>query len=137
MQNEPKFKKARMNVTSDKTKDYDNWTLGERGKNEPKTNPKRTQMQKTKNERKYCFNKELQRKMNNEGLCKTNPKRTQNEPKQTQFQKGYLTALHCVAQSYGLLQRTEFWFDPYLWVRRSSLWGQADWKILVSPGANL
>ena len=43
MQNEPKFQKARMNVTFDKTKDYDNWTLGERGKNEPKTNPKRTQ----------------------------------------------------------------------------------------------
>ena len=43
MQNEPKFKKARMNASSVLTKDYDNWTLGERGKNEPKTNPKRTQ----------------------------------------------------------------------------------------------
>ncbi len=60
-----------------------------------KTNPKRTQnepkqsqMQKSPNERKYCFNKGLQRKMNNEGLRKTNPKQTQTKPNQTQFQKG-------------------------------------------------
>ena len=117
MQNEPKFKKARMNITSDITKDYGNWTLGERGKNKPKTKPnkakckkaqmnatsdktknynekwtmkgfaKRTQnkpnqsqMQKSPNERKYCFNKELQRKINNEGLRKTNPIQTQSNP---------------------------------------------------------
>ena len=43
MQNEPKFKKAQMNASTVLTNDYDNWTLGERGKNEPKTNPKRTQ----------------------------------------------------------------------------------------------
>ncbi len=43
MQNEPKFPKAQMNASTVLTKDYDNWTLGERGKNEPKTNPKRTQ----------------------------------------------------------------------------------------------
>ncbi len=43
MQNKAKFKKARMNVSSVITKDYDNWTLGERGKNKPKTKPKQTQ----------------------------------------------------------------------------------------------
>ncbi len=43
MQNEPKFKKARMNASTVLTKDYDNWTLGERGKNKPNTNPIQTQ----------------------------------------------------------------------------------------------
>jgi len=53
MQNEPKFQKAQMNASSVLTKNYDNWTLGERGKNEPKrtqykpkmnqNEPKRTQ----------------------------------------------------------------------------------------------
>ncbi len=35
-----------MNVTSFLTKDYDNWTLGERGKNEPKTNPNEAKCKK-------------------------------------------------------------------------------------------
>ncbi len=83
MQNEPKFKKARTNITAVLTKDYDNWTLGQRGKNEPKTNPNRTQIQKAPNERKCCFKKELQRKMNNEGLRKTKPKQTQTNPKKS------------------------------------------------------
>jgi len=43
MQNKPNFQKAQMNTSTVLTKDYDNWTLGERGKNKPKTNPKRTQ----------------------------------------------------------------------------------------------
>ncbi len=76
MQNEPKFKKARTNASAVLTKDYGNLDTWWRGKNEPKTNPKRTQTKpnaKSPNERKYCFNKELQRKMNNERLCKTNP----------------------------------------------------------------
>jgi len=43
MQNEPNFRKSQMNVNKVLTKDYEKRTLGERGKNEPKTNPKRTQ----------------------------------------------------------------------------------------------
>ncbi len=39
MQNKAKSKKARMNVSAVLTKYYDNWTLGQRGKNKPKTNP--------------------------------------------------------------------------------------------------
>ena len=39
MQNEPNFRKSQMNVNKVLTKDYDKRTLGERGKNEPKTNP--------------------------------------------------------------------------------------------------
>jgi len=49
MQNEPKFKKAQMNITFDKTKDYDNWTLGERGKNKANTNPIQTQFKPNTN----------------------------------------------------------------------------------------
>ncbi|MBW8041626.1 MAG: hypothetical protein FVQ85_16745 [Planctomycetes bacterium] len=39
MQNEPNFRKSQMNVNKVLTKDYVNKTLGEHGKNEPKTNP--------------------------------------------------------------------------------------------------
>jgi len=39
MQNEPNFRKSQMNVTKVLTRDYENKTLGQRGKNEPKTNP--------------------------------------------------------------------------------------------------
>jgi len=39
MQNEPNFRKSQMNVTYYITMDYDKRTLGERGENEPKTNP--------------------------------------------------------------------------------------------------
>jgi len=43
MQNEPKFRKVKLNVNKVLTRDYeqlDTWSIG---KNEPKTNPKRTQ----------------------------------------------------------------------------------------------
>ena len=39
MQNEPNFPESQMNATKVLTRDYVNKTLGERGKNEPKTNP--------------------------------------------------------------------------------------------------
>ncbi len=48
MQNKPNFKKARTNATYFMTKDYDNWTLGERVKNEPKTNPNEPKCKKAK-----------------------------------------------------------------------------------------
>jgi len=43
MQNEPNFRKSQMNVNKVLTRDYEKRTLGQHGKNEPKTNPKRTQ----------------------------------------------------------------------------------------------
>ncbi len=43
MQNEPNFRKVKMNVNKVLTGDYENKTLSGRGKNEPKTNPIRTQ----------------------------------------------------------------------------------------------
>jgi len=39
MQNEPNFRKSQMNVKHFNTVDYEKRTLGESGKNEPKTNP--------------------------------------------------------------------------------------------------
>ena len=55
MQNKAKFQKSQMNVNKVLTKAYDKRTLGERGKNEPKTNPnepKQSQFPKSPNERK-------------------------------------------------------------------------------------
>ena len=39
LQNEPNFRKTQMNLTDLLTMNYAKWTLGQRGKNEPKTNP--------------------------------------------------------------------------------------------------
>ena len=80
MQNEPNFRKSQMNVTDLLTRDYEKKTLGEHGKNEPKTNP----------------NEPNQSQLN---PIKPNimPKQTQNEPNQSrrralagQFQTGHL-----------------------------------------------
>ena len=70
MQNKPNFQKAQMNTSSVLTKDYGNWTLGERGKNKPNTNPIQSQYKPNSNPIK----------------AKTNPIQTQFKPKQTQFQ---------------------------------------------------
>jgi len=63
MQNEPNFRKSQMNVNKVLAKDYENKTLGECGKNEPKTNPIRTQ-----------------------NKAKTNPIQTQTNPISKQLQ---------------------------------------------------
>jgi len=43
MQNKPNFRKSQMNVSNIITKDYENKTLGERGKNKPNSNPIQSQ----------------------------------------------------------------------------------------------
>jgi hypothetical protein len=43
MQNKAKFRKSQMNISSVNTMDYDKMDTWLSGKNEPKTNPKRTQ----------------------------------------------------------------------------------------------
>ncbi|HIJ53067.1 MAG TPA: hypothetical protein HPP66_07920, partial [Planctomycetes bacterium] len=43
MQNKPNFQNAQMNVNKVLSKDYENKTLGERGKNKPNSNPIQTQ----------------------------------------------------------------------------------------------
>ena len=65
LQNKANFQKVKLNVNKVLTKDYykmDTWSIG---KNEPKTNPKRTQTNPIK--------------------ANKMPQRTQYEPKQTQF----------------------------------------------------
>ncbi len=57
MQNEPKFRKVKLNVNNVLTKDYDQLDTWSIRKNEPKTNPKRTQIQKGQNERNVLHNK--------------------------------------------------------------------------------
>jgi hypothetical protein len=66
MQNEPKFRKVKFNVTKVITKDYkqmDTWSIRKNepktNPNEPKTSPKRTQFQKGQNERNFYYNKVL------------------------------------------------------------------------------
>ena len=59
MQNKANFQKVKLNVNEVLTKDYvqmDTWSIR---KNEPKTNPKRTQIQKGQNERNVLHNSEL------------------------------------------------------------------------------
>jgi hypothetical protein len=48
MQNEPKFRKSQMNVNKVLTKDYENKTLGERGKKQTQTNPNKAKFKKAK-----------------------------------------------------------------------------------------
>ena len=43
MQNEPNFRKVKLNVNKEMAREYAKKTLGQHGKNEPKTNPIRTQ----------------------------------------------------------------------------------------------
>ncbi len=87
MQNKAKLPAPRMNATSFMTKHYENETLGERGKNEPKTNPKQSQtkpicfyaqMNATSFITKDYENATLGERGKNEP--KTNPKRTQTKP---------------------------------------------------------
>jgi len=67
MQNKPNFQKDQMNVSQVAIKDYAKWTLGQRGKNKPNSNPIQTQSNPIK--------------------ANKMPKQTQYKPKQTQFQR--------------------------------------------------
>ena len=77
MQNKPNFQKAQMNVNNVLTVDYENKTLGERGKNKPNSKPKQTQSNPIK--------------------ANKMPKQTQYKPKQSQFQRQKNAALHLFA----------------------------------------
>jgi len=58
MQNKPKVRKSQMNVKYYITKDYENETLGERGKNKAK----QSQSQNRQNELNFIYNNELRTK---------------------------------------------------------------------------
>ena len=72
--NKPNFRKSQMNVSPVITKEYENKTLGEHGKNKPNSNPIQTQ---------YKAN--------------TNPIQTQNKPKQSQFLYHWFCFLFTIA----------------------------------------
>jgi len=58
MQNKPKVRKSQMNVKYYITKDYENETLSERGKNKAK----QSQSQNRQNELNFIYNNELRTK---------------------------------------------------------------------------
>jgi len=85
MQNEPNSRKAKMNVTSYITKDYENiadWTLGE-------NEPKQSQFPKSQNECNLLFNKGLRKK-----------RRFRSPKKQSQFKANLLNAQMNVSTVY-------------------------------------
>jgi len=82
MQNEPNFRKSQMNLNDLLTRDYDKRTLGERGKNEPKTNPNEPNFKKAK----MNVNKVLVKDYENIANCEP----CKNEPKTNPI-------YHCVA----------------------------------------
>ncbi|MBW8040616.1 MAG: tyrosine-type recombinase/integrase [Planctomycetes bacterium] len=64
MQNEPNLPKDQMNVNNVLTNAYEEKTLGEHGKNEPKTNPNEPNFKgKVVNQEKYTFNSQQIKKM--------------------------------------------------------------------------
>jgi len=75
MQNKPNFRNAQMNISTVTTRNYENETTLMLQKNKPN----QTQFQKSKNERKFCLHKGLQKKR-----CFRGPK------KQTQFKPNLL-----------------------------------------------
>jgi len=72
-----------MNVNKVLTKDYEKKTLGEHGKNEPKTNPNEANFQKAQMFV-TTFQAEVYENKSNWAICEnkanTNPKRTQTKP---------------------------------------------------------
>jgi len=67
MQNKANFQKGKMNVSRVSTKDCEDETLGQRGKNKPNSNPIQTQSNPIK--------------------ANKMPKQSQYKPKQSQFQR--------------------------------------------------
>jgi len=64
MQNEPNFRKSQMNVSCYSTMDWEKWTLGERGKNEPKTNPIKANLLNAQMNVNKVLTKEYEKKLN-------------------------------------------------------------------------
>ena len=72
-----------MNVNKVLTKDYEKKTLGEHGKNEPKTNPNEPNFKKAKMNVSYYITKGYENK-SNWAICENKPN---SNPIQTQFQR--------------------------------------------------
>ena len=83
MQNKAKFRKSQMIINKVLTKDYEKRTLGEHGKNEPKTNPNEPNSQKAKMNVTSILTKDYENK-SNWAICEnepnSNPKQSQSKP---------------------------------------------------------
>ena len=83
MQNEPNLLESQMNVTKVLTRDYVNKTLGERGKNEPKTNPIKANFKKAQTNVNKVLTKDYENKSSwaiYENKANTKPIQTQSNP---------------------------------------------------------
>ena len=103
MQNEPKLQKPQMNVNNLLTRNYENRTLGERGKNEPK---------RTQNEPKVKIGKIEPNALFKKGLYQFLPLRTyKNEPKRTQNKPNFPRRHREVdiRQKYGAAYLINLW----------------------------
>ena len=83
MQNKANFRKTQMNVTKVLTREYEKRTLGERGKNKPKTNPIKANFKKTEMNVNKVLTKEYENISNwplNENEPKTNPNKPNTCP---------------------------------------------------------
>ena len=101
MQNEPNFRKSQMNVTNAITKEYGKWTLGEHGKNEPKTNPIKANLLNAQMNVNKVLTKEYEKKLNwalYENEPNSNPKQTQfyNPKGLQQWAKNCLLKISCL-----------------------------------------
>ncbi len=83
-----------MNLNFYLTKDYENETLGERGKNEPKTNPNKAKCKKAQMNVSAVLTKNYNEKWTMEGFAK----QSQIKPKQTQIKANFYTKklAHCL-----------------------------------------
>ena len=99
MQNKPKVKIGKMNITSYITMAYEkkyNWTLGKRGKNKPK----QTQSQNRQNVYNFFYNNELRTK--NYERCRQ--KQSQTNPNKPKVKIGKMNVTSFITMNYE--QRT-------------------------------
>jgi len=86
MQNKPNLNIQQCSLTNKIKRTYNDFQKSNVKKTNPKqtqTNPKQTQSQKAKNQRNFCYNRELRRK----SAFHPPKKQTQFKPKQTQFNR--------------------------------------------------
>jgi len=88
MQNKPNFPKSQINVTKVITRDNEDKTLGERGKNKPNTKPKQSQTNPIPEKHKMNVSYIITKGYENKPHFWVKAKQTQYKPKQTQFQRG-------------------------------------------------
>ena len=86
MQNKANFRKAQMNVTKVLTRDYENKTLGERGKNKANSKPNKANLLNAQMNVNKVLTKEYE-KMSNWALYENEPKTNPIKPNFTSAQR--------------------------------------------------